>query len=282
MSQYSDDSLVFCLQDGTRLIEESITGSRTAGIDRTEDETVIARRHDRDPLSQVTQWRDQGGIRGEPTPRRSRTAATILISGAGIIILGLVGAGVIGAWLYFRGAGSVKPNNDNALVNQSRANVSPLPSNTPPSPTVTPPSNVKPPSNSFSVPPGDDETAKRGVSQTIITWKSLAEARSLDAYMGLYADTVDYYNHHSVSRDVVRRDKQRAFSMFSSINVSISNMDVTLGQDGQTATSSFDKEWVFVGDHRNVGKVRSQLTFRKVNSEWLITGERDLKIYYTR
>jgi len=100
--------------------------------------------------------------------------------------------------------------------------------------------------------------------------------------MDRYAETVDYYNHHSVGRDVVRKDKQRAFSMFNSINVTISNMDVSLGPDGQTAAAAFDKQWVFIGDHRNEGKVRSQLTFRKVNGEWLITGERDLKVYYTR
>ena len=281
-SKYTDDTLVFCLQDGTRLIDGSLTESQTAEINVREDETVIARRHDTDQMSQVTQWRDQGEINSQQALPRSRSATPFLILGAVVVLLGVVGAGVIGVWLYFSGGGPVKPNNGNASADRSQANVLPVPSNTPFSLTPTPSSNAKPPSNSFSVPPVDDEAAKRDVSQTVTTWKSLAEARSLDAYMDRYAETVDYYNHHSVGRDVVRKDKQRAFSMFNSINVTISNMDVSLGPDGQTAAAAFDKQWVFIGDHRNEGKVRSQLTFRKVNGEWLITGERDLKVYYTR
>ena len=281
-SKYTDDTLVFCLQDGTRLIDASLTESQPAEVNVREDETVIARRHDTDQMSQVTQWRDRGEVDRQQALPRSRSATPFIILAVGVVILGLVGAGAIGGWMYFSGGGPVKLNNSNASADRSQTNGLPVPSNTPFSLTPTPSSNVKPPSNSFSVPPVDDEAAKRDVSQTVTTWKSLAEARSLDAYMDRYAETVDYYKHHSVGRDVVRKDKQRAFSMFNSINVTISNMDVSLGPDGQTATAAFDKQWVFIGDHRNEGKVRSQLTFRKVNGEWLITGERDLKVYYTR
>jgi len=66
------------------------------------------------------------------------------------------------------------------------------------------------------------------------------------------------------------------------MNVNISNMTVTVGTAGDTATAVFDKEWTFVGSGTSSGKVRSKLEFRKINGKWLITSERDVKVYYTR
>ncbi len=64
------------------------------------------------------------------------------------------------------------------------------------------------------------------------------------------------------------------------MRANISNMDVSV--KGETATATFDKEWTFSGDGSNSGKVRSQLTFRRINGRWLITGERDVRVYHTR
>ena len=99
--------------------------------------------------------------------------------------------------------------------------------------------------------------------------------------MRKYAGTVDYYRKRGASVDFVRRDKQRAFDRFSSISVTISNMNVAVGDSGETATATFDKEWVFQGSRTSTGKVQQQMQFRKINGEWLITGERDVKVYYT-
>jgi hypothetical protein len=100
--------------------------------------------------------------------------------------------------------------------------------------------------------------------------------------MSYYADGNDYYKTRGASREFVRNDKQRAFSMFSSININISNMSVTANADGTRATAVFDKEWVFVGARRSAGKVLSQIQFRRIDGNWLITGEKDLKVYYTQ
>ena len=67
----------------------------------------------------------------------------------------------------------------------------------------------------------------------------------------------------------------------STMSVSISNMNVSIADSGETATAVFDKEWVFDGTRRSSGKVQQQMQFRKINGEWLITGERDVKVYYT-
>ncbi|MDQ3322521.1 MAG: hypothetical protein M3525_08855, partial [Acidobacteriota bacterium] len=68
---------------------------------------------------------------------------------------------------------------------------------------------------------------------------------------------------------------------YDSVNIDISNLKITQDESGENATALFDKEWNFEGDASNSsGKVRQQLTFSKIGGKWLITGERDLRVYY--
>ncbi|MEO6588762.1 MAG: hypothetical protein ABIP06_05490, partial [Pyrinomonadaceae bacterium] len=84
-----------------------------------------------------------------------------------------------------------------------------------------------------------------------------------------------------VSRERVRADKQRAFAQYDSIKFKISDVKVTPDATGEKATAIFDKEWNFEGAEKySSGKVRQMLTFSKINGQWLITGEKDLKTYY--
>ena len=122
---------------------------------------------------------------------------------------------------------------------------------------------------------------KKEVAKTIYTWKSTAESHDLDSYMGNYAETVDYYLKKGASRSVVRADKQRAFDRFDTLESDISNMDITVAPSGDEATALFDKEWEFEGETRSKGKVRQEMRFKKVNGAWLITAEKDIKVYYT-
>jgi len=198
------------------------------------------------------------------------------------MLLIVVIAGAVGIWIYLKNKESVtNSNNANVNVNGSLfGNSKNMPTPFPTiatSPTPTPtwvpyptPANV------------DREHARQEVSQTVYGWKSLAEARNLDAYMGNYGDTIDYYNHGGASRSYVRSDKARAFTMYDSIRVNLSNMNVSVDESGNNATAVFDKEWDFQGSRNSSGKVQSQLKLRNVNGRWLIVGERDLKVYYTR
>jgi hypothetical protein len=110
----------------------------------------------------------------------------------------------------------------------------------------------------------------------------MAEAQNLDSYMGNYADTVDYYSHAGASRSYVRNDKARAFGLYDTMTVNLTNMNVSVDESGNTATATFDKEWDFQGPRNSSGKVQTQLRLRNVDGRWLIMGERDLKVYYTR
>jgi ketosteroid isomerase-like protein len=160
--------------------------------------------------------------------------------------------------------------NESVLANNKEANAAtPTPS---PSATPTPKPTVNP------------ETAKavtENVTNVIDDWKSASENLDLDGHLSQYADTVDYYNAGKVGLARVRADKQKAFEAYDSINFDISNVRVTPDPSGEKATAVFDKQWTFEGvEKRSSGKVQQLLTFAKINGRWLITGEKDLKVYY--
>jgi ketosteroid isomerase-like protein len=113
-------------------------------------------------------------------------------------------------------------------------------------------------------------------------WEEASENRDTNRNLNNYADTVDYYKAGRVGLGRVRADKQNAFSQYDSINFNISNMKITPDASGDKATAVFDKEWTFEGDEKySSGKVQQQLTLSKIGGKWKITGEKDLKVYYT-
>jgi hypothetical protein len=119
----------------------------------------------------------------------------------------------------------------------------------------------------------------REVTKAVAGWQEDTESLDIDNLGGRYADTVDYYRNPGASRDFVIRDKERAFSMYDTIRFEISNMQITPGKSPDTATAEFDKAWVFEGENHSEGKVRTRLSLRKSGGNWLIDGERDIKVY---
>lgn len=112
-------------------------------------------------------------------------------------------------------------------------------------------------------------------------WVGAARAHDLDAQMRCYADTLDvYYKYQGVSKDRVWQDRQRAFQKYSSLDVSLSDISITVDRTGATATATFDKIWNFSGEKSFSGSVRQMLWLSKVGGYWLITGEKDLKVHY--
>ena len=292
-TEYADDTLKFCLQDGTRLTDGA-PGYSTVAFG--EPETVVRpnagekMRFDignsgaeNVPTRQNTQTSSF-----QPEPKSSNTALTILLTALGmLVIFGLVGAG---AWLYFRkdqsgitqntnnSTNSANQTFDNDLAKNSNAKKSPTPK-TAANASV---SNVFPNSANSATPPTiDSEQVKKEVSASLDNWKSQSESRNLNAYMASYADTVDYYKKSGASNSFVRNDKQRAFDKFDTIRVNLSNLSVTPDASGERATVTLDKEWQFSGaESSSSGKVRQQLSLRKIGGKWLITAEKDLKVYY--
>jgi hypothetical protein len=206
-----------------------------------------------------------------------------------LVVLGVV---VFGAVVFWRNAQRTAVSNTNSPVNipggltNINYNSYPTPNVSPSAlPTATRAVSTPYPTSTIDnspPPPADESQVRSDVSQRVYGWKSGLETHDLSGYMANYAPTVDYFNHHGISSSAVRADKARAFSLYNSMRVNVSNMSVAPDPSGDAATVTFDKEWTFDGRTRSEGKTRSQLEFRRINGRWLITAERDLKLYYKR
>lgn len=255
-SRYTDDTLQFCLQDGTPL---------AAVYADNETETVISAR----PAAIAPpSLREDLPLARQP---RRRTGLIVFVTMlATMLIFGLATA------TYFiasRANRNTPAENVNVAVIPANNNIRSMPT---PTATITPASNR---SNANASPTPNPKDVSREVIKTLADWEADTEALDLDALMTYYADRVDYYRNPGAVRETIKRDKDRAFSRFDSINMEISNIRVSPGKDGNTATAEFDKSWVFEGDSRSEGRVRSRLTFTRVNDKWLISGEQDIKVY---
>lgn len=305
---YTDDTLRFCLQDGTKLTDVSNSSQDMPTVAFDESETVVSpkppqqvvrinlpepepQNWDRAEQPRITEQpriAEQPRITEQPRiaaphieTKKSNTALTVLATVLGMLLL----FGIAGAWFLLRSrnheVAAVNNNANNAPANRSAAsnaaNIQNLNANTAkptPTPTATP--VAKP-----VLRPEDAKAVTEDVKNAVDDWVNSSENLDLDENLNQYADSVDYYIAGRVNRARVRAEKKRAFDQYDSINFNISNMRVTPDTSGDKATAVFDKEWNFEGENkRSSGKVQQQLTLAKIGGRWLITGERDLKTYY--
>jgi len=287
---YTDDTLRFCLQDGTQLADVSGMNSEMPTVAFDDSETLVSRKPPQQvvrinvPETESQNWQqpEQPRIVAPPPveTKRSKTALTVMATVLGMLLfLGIAG---LGAWMLLKSRKTevaVNVNNApaNRPLNSNSANIKTSNANlTAPaaSPTATP--IPKP-----TLKPEEIKAVTNDVKEAIDEWKGSSENLDLDGNLDQYADSVDYYAGGRVNRARVRADKQRAFEQFDSINFNISNVKITPDASGEKAIAVFDKEWRFEGEQRySAGKVRQQLTLGKIDGRWLITGEKDLKTYY--
>jgi flagellar basal body-associated protein FliL len=298
-TRYTDDTLRFCLQDGTPLNPEPDAANVSPTVQLNETETLVTPRsveplrfdlpeHEtrQEQMPPIPEWQNV------PPPKKSKAVPLILLTVFLTVLL--LGAGIAAALFYMKSnrgetakntAANVgnKSSESNAKTDTSvKTSSSPidLPKNANAA-NVSNNVNAAVPVDLKPVPPVDREQIKEEVTERVDGWRSLTESRNLDDYMNYYAGTVDYYNKRGASASAVRSDKQRAFRDFDSIEMNISNLTVTPDSSGERATAVFDKEWVFDGAEKSSsGKVKSELQLRKIKGEWLIVSERDLKVYY--
>ncbi len=284
--QYTDDTLSFCLDDGTPLVSGLQADTPTVILGETE--TFIAASPFASQPSEATRVQTFA-----PEPRqRTNTGLAVALTATGMLLLFVV-TGV--AVMLYLNSGPPSPKNVNTNIslppvtlNTNSTTATPVTNSyLPSSPTISiTPTNANTNTNSSTTdgPPvvTGDRPLNTEISQRVYGWKSNMESGNLDAHMDNYASTLErYYTRSGMSRSEVRADKARAFNRFSSMRVSVSNMVVA--SDGpSSATATFDKEWSFSGNGASSGKVRSQLKFQEIGGRWLIVSERDVRVYYTR
>jgi hypothetical protein len=112
-------------------------------------------------------------------------------------------------------------------------------------------------------------------------WAATSRSHDLNAHMSYYAPTLDtYYRLNNVSAERVRADRARAYDRYYKLDVQLGDIDVTLDTTGERATAVFDKSFNFEGDKYLSGKVREMVWLARFGRRWLITGEKDIQVYY--
>lgn len=284
-TQYTDETLKFCLQDGTPLSEQIAAPMTSSALD--EDVTVISNRKQKLWNDMQVREPQAGNAAIPPVQREARPSRAPWVILTAVLTTLLVAAGV-GAWLVSRNPSGETAKVSNSTNRQTGTNsiANPEPSSTP---TATPTADVTQTGSNSAIdesdspmPPADRDQAKDDVSKRIYDWTTLTESGEIDELMSNYSDRVDYYRRPGASPEFIRNDKLRAFSEFDSIGFEIDNMNVVVDKSGDQATAEFDKTWRFEGQNRSEGKVRQQLKLKMIDGAWVITGERDLKLYYKR
>lgn len=294
--RYADDTLNFCLEDGAPLAPVNPSTDETLTLDAGEPPpTEIL-----DPaFAQTLKARSQPGATARQEARdtrrdeaphfaataptaRSTTSVVAVTVVATILLLGLGG---LGAWLLLRDSTEVAGGGSQNTTPTPGYTPTPTPTGTstpPASPTPTSPSPTPTPQPTRTPGGGETTGASREVAGALEGWRRTMSTPDVDAHMVYYADVLHtYYNSRNVGVQVVRDNVARAFSTYSSRDVRISNLQIEVDASGERAVATFDKTFEF----RSPGKTYAasglnRFWYEKMGGRWLITGEKDLKIYY--
>jgi serine/threonine-protein kinase len=127
---------------------------------------------------------------------------------------------------------------------------------------------------------GNLTVAREQVAATLQRWIGATKQHNLEAHLSHYADLLDvYYMRTNVTKDFVRENKARAYNLYDTMDAGISNVVISVDATGARAIATFDKWWSFSGNGTSSGSVQQRLWLANVNGRWLITGEKDLKVY---
>ncbi|HLM54498.1 MAG TPA: protein kinase [Pyrinomonadaceae bacterium] len=205
-----------------------------------------------------------------PRPRGSRAGLVIGILLGGLVVLGVFA--VVGLVYLNSGRSPVVATN-------TRPRPTPLPRLQTPTPSSTPTPTPTPSPTPLTA--RQIEEARNGVGDALKGWADSTRDRDIDAHMRFYADRLEFYYSRGMPASQVRADRESAFRRYEDIDVKLSNIQIAPDPTGNRATATFDKTWDFqAGDRHSTGSVRQQLTLVKTGDRWLITAEKDLKVYY--
>lgn len=123
---------------------------------------------------------------------------------------------------------------------------------------------------------GDDVVLRSALGE----WIAATNARDLNKQMGFYNQKVNaFYQARDVNLDTVRADKARAYEKANSINVRASVPQISFSPDGRTAIMRFRKQYNIAGGGEDrSGEVVQELRWRRIDGQWRIVSERDIRI----
>jgi len=285
---YTDQTLNFCLEDGTVLSTATDPNVRETARAAAEAPTEVLR---------AVEWPPRAGAQTLPALQQQHVLPPVytpmptapakqgqkIFLGIAFAVLLIIVA--VMAYLLVRKEPEKNENEVYAVTNNSNeANANtqparvtataatPMPTATPiPSPTPTP------------TPMPNTAAARTAVLNVMGYWAESLRRQDLSGHLRLYADYLDeFYRLGRVSREQVRTNRQAIFARYySSTNVQLSNLSVEFDSSATKATVSYDNDYNWRGGARYLtGKSHNVMILSKIGTQWLITSEKHLKTYY--
>lgn len=273
LSQYTDLTLKFCLQDGTPL-------SAAPPKQNTIDTVAFAMPVTEQNLSPTRDYRASAGGSGQTvenvrlpaTPKRSPRKAVI----AAAVILPLTALAAVGGaagWVYLSGR-NAEAAAETATKEDTTATRS---MNVPTAEVIKASDKVETHASE------DGESVKAEIADLIERWKDLAEGRNADPLSAMYGEKVDYLGRPGTTPSEIRAELKKTFDSYSEIDLEISNLLVAVDAEGNSATALFDKEWSHEAPPKlSEGKAHYKLHLQKDPGGWKIVTEKQLKVYFTQ
>jgi hypothetical protein len=260
-STFTDDTLSFCLTDGTPLVSTgtaSFSSSEFSSADTIfeSDATLqnpLAHVTDSQSFSQPTQLLTVTEV---PSERGggSRPKTAIYSVLATLLVLGVLGGG---GWYFFKDnfRQAMDPPHDVIKSDEAKKVASPLT-------------------------PEQAAQIQKEVQDFLNSWKASIEKRDLNDQMRHYAKTVEtFYRDSDKDQNSVRAERQKAIERFDTLNLDLTNITVSTESE-RFAKVVFDKTWVFRGKDRfSSGSVQQEMGLVKSDGKWYIVIEKDLQIY---
>lgn len=261
-SSYTDETLNFCLTDGSPLVSGETAASEFSQSWH-DSETL----HDnRPPASENTHSTNPNAhaetvfLTQAPTETFTRpdegSGKKLYAIIGGIIALLLIGGGI---WWFTSGKNSIAVNADSPENN----------------------SGSQTPRVIVQLTPEQDAKVKKEITDFIESWRKTNENRDIDKHIEHYANTLDYfYKESGINRNKVRAARQQAYETFPFLSLQVDKLKIS-PESETSAVAVFDKSWTFKNEKKTTtGSVQQELRVAKQNGKWQIVGEKDLNVYF--
>ena len=261
-SSYSDETLNFCLADGSPLVANDSTASEFSNSWHDSETLRDHRVHDSEnthnttPIAPVTTFsRSQAKTETFQNPAESSGKKLYAVVG-GIVLLLLIGGGI---WWFYAGKNSVAVGANSNGSNSASQN----------------------PRVIVQLTPEQDAKVKKEITDFIESWRKTNEDREIDKHIDHYANTLEYfYKESDINRNKVRASRQQAYETFTAMSLQVDKLKIT-PESETSAVAVFDKSWTFKNDKKTTtGSVQQELRVSKQNGKWQIVGEKDLNVYF--
>ncbi|HQU82099.1 MAG TPA: hypothetical protein PKY59_03190 [Pyrinomonadaceae bacterium] len=261
-SSYSDETLNFCLSDGSPLVADGTSTSEFSQSWHDSETLHDNRLHDSENTHSTnpnaphkTIFLTQAKTETFTRPTESSGKKFYAFIG-GIIALLLIVGGIW--WFYW----DKNPKTGNVGTPENN-------------------SGSQTPRVIVQLTPEQDAKVKKEVTDFIETWRKTNEDREIDKHIELYANTLEYfYKESGINRNKVRASRQQAYETFPSLSLQVDKLKIS-PESETSAVAVFDKSWTFKNDKKTTtGRVQQELRVAKQNGKWQIVGEKDLNVYF--